>query len=224
VKVLDSTFFDRPADQVAHDLIGHRLNWRRGNKPESRIIIETEAYIGPNDLASHAAKGRTKRNAAMFGPPGTFYIYFVYGMHWMLNVVTGPVGYPAAVLIRSVESIIGPARLTIRPAQEPLKRGPGALMKKILIRIELSLKGVVRSPPHPFRFRRQIPLIRIVRADQSSFDPGFPAMRSSSEKTASSTARKNVTCDGGVSDIAVPPIFDSTLASVASFRPDLRIP
>ena len=160
----------------------------------------------------------------MFGPPGTFYIYFVYGMHWMLNVVTGPVGYPAAVLIRSVEGTVGPARLTIRPAQEPLKRGPGALMKKILIRIELSLKGVVRSPPHPFRFRRQIPLIRIVRADQSSFDPGFPAMRSSSEKTASSTARKNVTCDGGVSDIAVPPIFDSTLASVASFRPDLRIP
>lgn len=93
-------------------MIGHRLNWRRGNKPESRIIIETEAYIGPNDLASHAARGRTKRNAAMFGPPGTFYIYFVYGMHWMLNVVTGPVGCPAAVLIRSVESIIGPARLT----------------------------------------------------------------------------------------------------------------
>jgi DNA-3-methyladenine glycosylase len=110
--VLDSKFFDRPAEKVAHDLIGCRLNWRRGNKPESRIITETEAYTGPDDLASHAARGRTKRTEAMFGPPGTFYIYFVYGMHWMLNVVTGPVGYPAAVLIRSVDGFVGPGRLT----------------------------------------------------------------------------------------------------------------
>ena len=113
VNVLDSTFFDRSAEKVAHDLIGCRLNWRRGDKPESRIITETEAYIGPDDLASHAARGRTKRNEAMFGAPGTFYVYFVYGMHWMLNVVTGPVGYPAAaVLIRGLEGIIGPGRLT----------------------------------------------------------------------------------------------------------------
>jgi DNA-3-methyladenine glycosylase len=112
VKVLDSTFFDRPAENVAFDLIGCRLNWRRGNKPESRIITETEAYIGPDDLASHAARGRTKRNEAMFGPPGALYIYFVYGVHWMLNVVTGPVGYPAAVLIRAVECVDGPGKLT----------------------------------------------------------------------------------------------------------------
>jgi DNA-3-methyladenine glycosylase len=83
--VLDYTFFDRPAEKVAHDLIGCRLNWVRRNKPESRIITETEAYTCPDDLASHAAKGRTK-NEPMFGPPGTFYVYFVYGMHWMLNV------------------------------------------------------------------------------------------------------------------------------------------
>jgi DNA-3-methyladenine glycosylase len=76
------------------------------------MITETEAYTGPDDLASHAAIGRTERNAPMFGPPGTFYVYFVYGMYWMLNVVTGPVGYPAAVLIRSVEGIAGPGRLT----------------------------------------------------------------------------------------------------------------
>src|SRR4029079_3799991 len=76
------------------------------------IITETEAYVGPQDLASHASKGRTKRNEAMFGPPGTFYVYFLYGLHWMLNVVTGPVDYPAAVLIRGVEGIVGPARLT----------------------------------------------------------------------------------------------------------------
>jgi DNA-3-methyladenine glycosylase len=112
VKVLDSSFFDGPAERVAHDLIGCRLNWRSGDKPESRIITETEAYIGPEDLASHAARGVTKRNAPMFGPPGTFYVYFVYGMHWLLNVVTGPIGYPAAALIRGVEGIIGPARLT----------------------------------------------------------------------------------------------------------------
>jgi DNA-3-methyladenine glycosylase len=103
LKVLDSTFFDRSAEDVAHDLIGCRLCWRKGDQTLSRTITETEAYIGPEDLASHAARGRTKRNEAMFGAPGTFYVYFVYGMHWMLNVVTGPIGYPAAVLIRAVE-------------------------------------------------------------------------------------------------------------------------
>ena len=84
----------------------------RGDQIHSRVITETEAYIDPQDLASHASKGRTKRNEAMFGPPGSFYVYFVYGLHWMLNVVSGPGGYPAAVLIRSVEGIVGPARLT----------------------------------------------------------------------------------------------------------------
>ena len=112
VKVFDSTFFDRSAEDVAFDLIGRRLHWRGGEQSQSRIITETEAYIGPHDLASHASKGRTKRTEAMFGPPGSFYVYFVYGMHWMLNVVTGPGDFPAAVLIRGVEGIVGPARLT----------------------------------------------------------------------------------------------------------------
>ena len=112
MNVLGPSFFDRPANMVAPNLIGCRLNWNHGDSTESRIITETEAYVGPDDLASHAAKGRTKRNEAMFGPPGTFYVYFVYGMHWMLNVVTGAVDYPAAVLIRSVEGTEGPARLT----------------------------------------------------------------------------------------------------------------
>lgn len=78
MKVLDPRFFDRSAEEVAHDLIGSRLNWRSGDKSDSRIITETEAYIGPDDLASHAARGRTKRNEPMFGPAGTFYVYFVY--------------------------------------------------------------------------------------------------------------------------------------------------
>jgi DNA-3-methyladenine glycosylase len=109
---LSARFFDRSAEEVAHDLIGCRLNWRSDGKSDSRIITETEAYTGSDDLASHASRGRTKRNAPMFGPPGIFYVYFVYGMHWMLNVVTGPVEFPAAVLIRGVEGIVGPARLT----------------------------------------------------------------------------------------------------------------
>lgn len=110
--VLGADFFDRAADKVAFDLIGYRLFWKCDGHSDSRFITETEAYIGPSDLASHAARGRTKRNEALFGQPGTLYVYFVYGMHWMLNVVTGPVDYPAAVLIRAVQGINGPARLT----------------------------------------------------------------------------------------------------------------
>ena len=103
----DSTFFDRTAVRIAHDLVGCRLNWKDGDQSHSRIITQTEAYTGPDDLASHASKGRrTKRNEAMFGPPGAFYVYRCYGVHWMLNVVTGPIGYPAAVLMRAVEGIV----------------------------------------------------------------------------------------------------------------------
>jgi len=76
------------------------------------MIIEVEAYDGPHDLASHASKGRTMRTNVMFGAAGHWYVYLCYGMHWMLNVVTGPADYPAAVLIRAVEGIAGPGRLT----------------------------------------------------------------------------------------------------------------
>ena len=86
--ILSPVFFDRPADQVAHDLIGCRLNWTRGDNSHSRTITETEAYVGPHDLASHAAIGRTNRTEVTFGEPAKLYLYFVYRMHWMLNVVT----------------------------------------------------------------------------------------------------------------------------------------
>lgn len=109
-RILTAAFFDRTALKVARDLLGCRLHV--GDKIHSRVITEIEPYIGPQDLASHASKGRTKRTETMFGQPGTFYVYLVYGLHWMLNVVTGPGDYPSAVLIRSVEGIVGPARLT----------------------------------------------------------------------------------------------------------------
>jgi DNA-3-methyladenine glycosylase len=108
---LDSSFFNLPADEVARDLVGCQLVRRRGGRLSTYTITETEAYIGPQDLASHAARGRTTRTEPMFGPPGRLYVYLVYGLHWMLNVVTGPIGYPAAVLIRGAVGITGPGRL-----------------------------------------------------------------------------------------------------------------
>jgi len=111
-KPLRGTFFNRNAEEVARDLIGCYLVRKRGRKVLKSRIRETEAYVGPHDLACHASRGRTLRTEAMFGPAGTLYVYLVYGLHWMINVVTGPVDFPAAVLIRSVDAIEGPGRLS----------------------------------------------------------------------------------------------------------------
>ena len=111
-KSLPSSFFDRPTVKVVRDLLGCYLVRRRGGKTERHMITETEAYDGFKDMASHAFRGRTRRTEIMFGAHGYFYVYFTYGIHWMLNIVTGPKDYPAAVLIRGVAGIAGPARLT----------------------------------------------------------------------------------------------------------------
>src|SRR5688500_16572959 len=93
---LPPAFFPRPAEHVARDLLGKRLVRDMGGAVIGSTVVETEAYVGPHDLACHAARGRTARTEVMFGPPGTAYIYLIYGLHWMLNVVTGDEGYPAA--------------------------------------------------------------------------------------------------------------------------------
>mgnify|MGYP003350674178 FL=1 len=111
-KILDSTFFARPTVAVAVELIGKFLVREREGLQDSHLITEVEAYDGFEDKASHAFRGRTPRNAVMFGPAGVFYVYFTYGMHHMLNVTTGAVDYPAAILIRGVAGIPGPGRLT----------------------------------------------------------------------------------------------------------------
>lgn len=111
-EVLPQSFFARNSQIVARDLLGKFLIRQIGKKEIALEITETEAYDGPHDLACHASKGKTPRCEALFGEPGHFYIYFVYGMHYMLNVVTDKRDYPSGVLIRGAGEHIGPARLT----------------------------------------------------------------------------------------------------------------
>src|SRR3990167_11212950 len=111
-KLLKRDFFERPTLVIARGLIGKYLVRRINGRTMSLMITEVEAYDGFDDEASHASRGQTIRNTPMFGEAGTIYVYFTYGMHWMLNIVCGKEKYPAAVLIRGVEGINGPARLT----------------------------------------------------------------------------------------------------------------
>ncbi len=112
-EVLGPSFFDRRADSVARELLGCWLIVQRADQyQEKHRIFEAEAYLGPQDLACHGRMGPTLRNRTMFGPAGHWYVYLCYGMHWMLNVVTGREGLPAAVLLRGVGESEGPGRLT----------------------------------------------------------------------------------------------------------------
>lgn len=112
MRVLGPDFYRRDVLTVAPALLGKTLVRRSADGEYRAVIRETEAYDGPHDLACHASKGRTPRTDVMFGPAGVWYVYLVYGMHWMLNVVTGEEDYPAAVLIRGAGEWSGPARLT----------------------------------------------------------------------------------------------------------------
>lgn len=110
-KQLPLSLFRRPAAIVARDMIGTTLA-RAGGQGTRRVpIVETEAYEGIYDLASHSSKGRRARTEVMFGPAGRFYIYRIYGLHWMLNVVTGEINEGEAVLIRGVQGVSGPGRV-----------------------------------------------------------------------------------------------------------------
>lgn len=127
---LPTKFFDQRTRTVARELLGCALCRRIGRKIICGTITETEAYCGPNDLASHASRGKTARNAVMFGPPGVIYVYLVYGMYWCLNIVTERENYPAAVLIRAVMMSNVPYQRT---------NGPGKLCRSY--QIDKSLNG-----------------------------------------------------------------------------------
>jgi len=113
---------------LARALLGKVLVRTTATGIEKRVIVETEAYVGAHDLACHASKGCTPRTRVMFGAGGVWYVYLCYGIHEMLNLVTGPVGHPAAILIRGVEGAIGPGRVTKQ------------------LRVDRALNGLAASP------------------------------------------------------------------------------
>src|SRR5437879_9811505 len=118
-KKLGRAFYERPAIDIARDLLGKILVHRVGKRTLRARIVETEAYVGEHDLACHASKGRTKRTEVMFGPAGHAYVYFIYGMYDMLNIVCAHEGNAQAVLVRAAEAINFEADLS----------GPGKLCR-----------------------------------------------------------------------------------------------
>ncbi len=133
---LPAAFFARPTLTVARELLGQRLVRQVDGQRLGGVIVETEAYIGPNDSACHASKGHTPRTAVMFGPPGSAYVYLIYGMYHMLNFVTEDEGFPAAVLIRAIEPLEGIAQMQPRRGRQRgihLTNGPGKLCAALAI-------------------------------------------------------------------------------------------
>ncbi len=133
---LPQRFYQREVTLVARDLLGMQLVRQVGDQRVSGIIVETEAYRGEEDLACHARHGKTRRTEVMYGEAGRAYIYFTYGMHWLLNVVTGEVGFPAAVLLRAIIPLQGTEIIAANRAGRPEKEwcnGPAKICQALQI-------------------------------------------------------------------------------------------
>lgn len=158
-RVLPASFYDRPTELVARELLGALLECTTPDGVASGRIIETEAYLGPDDPACHAVAGRTERTRHLHGPPGIAYIYFIYGAHWCFNAVTREEGHGSAVLVRAVEPVTGLELMRQRrPAARrdaQLTNGPGKLCRAL--GIDGALDGV-RLDRRPLRIMAATPV------------------------------------------------------------------
>lgn len=147
---LPRDFYDRDAATVARALLGQHLVHAVDGVPRVGRIVETEAYLGPHDLASHSSRGRTARTEVMFGPPGHAYVYLIYGLYWCMNAVVEKEGKAAAVLLRALEPVIN---------MDAHARGPGLLCRAMAIDKKLhghdllSDDFFIAAPETPVSFR-----------------------------------------------------------------------
>ncbi len=148
MSILTRAFYNRPALEVARELVGCRLVRALNGDRLAGLIMETEAYQGEDDLGCHASAGRTPRTAVMYGPPGHAYVYFTYGMHWLLNAVTDGEGTPAAVLIRAIHPVEGEALMAENRPFNAGKRGwtdgPAKLTQALGIKGEFNAVDLCR--------------------------------------------------------------------------------
>lgn len=175
---LPREFYAEPTVKLARKLLGCFLVRQRNGIRMSGRIVETEAYIGENDLACHAHVGTTPRTRVMYGPPGVCYVYFTYGMHWLLNIVAEEEGFPAAVLIRAIEPLEGMNIMAeLRPGRtvRELCSGPAKLTQALAIRGEHNESDLCRPGAEiwiepgdaiPFRMIRRTPRIGISRTPE----------------------------------------------------------
>ena len=157
---LPASFYDRETEIVSRELLGAVLWCRAPEGVTAGRIVETEAYLGEHDPACHAAVGRTARTSPLYGPPGTSYVYFIYGMHWCVNAVTRTEGLPSAVLIRALEPLDGVELMWRRRPNarriEELTNGPARLCSAL--GITGSHNGLpLQMPPVLVRGGRRIP-------------------------------------------------------------------
>jgi DNA-3-methyladenine glycosylase len=179
MRILKRSFYVRNTLAVARDLLGKKLVRKINGGVLSGVICETEAYTGLTDSASHAFKGKTPRNAVMFGPAGVAYVYFVYGKHYMLNIVTGEKQNPQAVLIRALMPLDGVKSMQRNRGGKgkDLTGGPAKLCQALAVNITLNGWDLTAGKKLWMEARPLIPERYIKKGPRIGIDYARPADR-----------------------------------------------
>ncbi|MFA4937295.1 MAG: DNA-3-methyladenine glycosylase [Patescibacteria group bacterium] len=155
---ISQTFFNKTTLSIAHSLLGCYLVRKVGRKVQRAKIIETEAYVGLKDKASHASRGLTRRTEVMFGLPARAYVYLIYGMYYCFNIVTAKQGYPAAVLIRGVI------------LNNKLINGPGKVCRELKINKKINNENLLLSKKIYLERGNKVPGVKIKSAPRIGVD------------------------------------------------------